>query len=147
MTIEVPQELESVLKFEALRRGLSAERYVCEVIERELMPVMEAHIPGTPPESVYGVSAKCGGDPSEEEIDQNPREYSAQLPIQSTNELPEGTIIVVSPLTSILTALPSGGTMSLSWISSRNGVAGRKTRLVSIAAHGKSIISAIGSSP
>lgn len=70
MTIELPAELEPVLKARANAHGISVSGYVREVVERELAPL--ATQPAGPAfETGHGALAGTGRAPSAEEIEQN----------------------------------------------------------------------------
>ena len=71
MTIELPEELAAVLKFQANARHVSPDCYVREVLERDLASSLEAQSAGTPFKTGRGMFAKYGPAPSAEEIDAN----------------------------------------------------------------------------
>ena len=71
MLIELPETLEPALKAQADAHGVSVAVYVREVVERELAPAQEAEPAAAPFKTGYGVLAKYGPAPSEEEIDAN----------------------------------------------------------------------------
>jgi hypothetical protein len=70
MTIEVPQNLEAILKAQANARGVSPAGYVREVLERDLAASVETQS-GAPFKTGRGMFAKYGQAPSAEEIDAN----------------------------------------------------------------------------
>jgi hypothetical protein len=74
MTIQLPQELEAALKAQASVRGLTAEDYLRELIQRELASALHAEKPPRPFKTGYGMLAKYGPAPSAEEIDENRRD-------------------------------------------------------------------------
>jgi plasmid stability protein len=71
MIIELPEKLEAALKVQANARGVSADGYVCEVLERDLASSLEAQSPGVPLRTGRGMFAKYGQAPSAEEIEAN----------------------------------------------------------------------------
>jgi hypothetical protein len=74
MTIELPQEIEAALKRKASLNGVSAEAFVRAVIERELEPTLPAQKSGPPFKSGYGILAKYGPAPTNEEMEENRRD-------------------------------------------------------------------------
>lgn len=70
MTIEIPEKLEAALKAEADAHGVSADDYVREVLERNLM-LGKAQLAGVPFKTGRGIFAKYGQAPSADEIDVN----------------------------------------------------------------------------
>jgi len=71
MTIELPEELAAVLKFEANARRVSPDGYVREILERDLASSLEASVPGIPFKTGRGMFARYGPAPSADEIDAN----------------------------------------------------------------------------
>ena len=70
MTIEVPQQLEEVLKSQAQAAGLSPEQYVCEMIERSVSEIHGKEV--LPPfKTGFGMWKKYGVSLSAEDIDEN----------------------------------------------------------------------------
>ena len=72
LTIELPDDLEQALKAKAMAQGVSLAGFTRHVLE-EAVKVPEAQAL-TPKKSGYGMLAKYGPGPSEEEIDENRRE-------------------------------------------------------------------------
>ena len=74
MTITLPLEPQKEAKLAALARarGISADDLVREAIDKILDSVPDQHL--APKKSMYGLLAKYGPSPSEEEIDENRRE-------------------------------------------------------------------------
>ena len=70
MTIEVPEVLEASLKAHAEASGLSPDRYVFNLIERDLLNQPETSSTA-PFKSGLGMWKKYGISLSEEEIDEN----------------------------------------------------------------------------
>ena len=70
MTIEVPEELEEVLKSQAQAAGLSPEQYVCGIIERSVNGIQEKE-PLPPFKTGFGMWKKYGPCPTDEEIAEN----------------------------------------------------------------------------
>ncbi len=71
MTIELPSELEVAIKGVADARGISPDRYVLEVLERNLInspPPDTAQVPFT---SGFGMLAKYGSAPTDAEMAEN----------------------------------------------------------------------------
>jgi plasmid stability protein len=71
MNLELPEELEAALKVQANAHGVSPADYVCEVLERDLAPSLQAQSPGIAFKTGRGMLAKYGQAPSAEEIDAN----------------------------------------------------------------------------
>jgi hypothetical protein len=71
LTIQLPDKLEAVLKAEANARGVSADGYVRDLLERDLAASLEDRTPGPPFKTGRGMLAKYGPAPSAEEIDAN----------------------------------------------------------------------------
>ena len=71
LTIELPEELEAILKAEADAHGVSPANYVRDILQRELAPSLEKQISGPPLKTGWGLLAKYGPAPSAEEIDAN----------------------------------------------------------------------------
>ena len=74
MTVTLPLEPKKEAKLIALaqERGLSADDFVREAIDKILDAVPDRQL--TPKKSMYGLLAKYGPGPTEEEIDENRRE-------------------------------------------------------------------------
>jgi plasmid stability protein len=71
LTIEIPQALEAPLRAQAQAQGVSADRYVRELLESALTPETDSLEPF---ETGRGMFAKYGPAPSAEEIDENRRD-------------------------------------------------------------------------
>jgi len=71
MIVDLPEKLEAALKAQANAHGVSPEGYVCEVLERDLAPSLQAQASGIPFKTGRGAFAKYGQAPSAEEIDAN----------------------------------------------------------------------------
>jgi len=73
LTIQLPDKLEALLKAEANARGVSADGYVRDLLERDLAASLEdqTQTPGPPFKTGRGMLAKYGPAPSAEEIDAN----------------------------------------------------------------------------
>jgi plasmid stability protein len=71
LTIELPDELEAALKAKAMAQGVSLAGFTRQVLEEAVKPEAQKL---KPKKSGYGLLAKYGPGPSEEEIDQNRRE-------------------------------------------------------------------------
>jgi len=71
LTIEVPEELEAALKAKAMAQGVSLAGFARQVLENAVKAEGQ---PLKPKKSGYGLLAKYGPGPSEEEIDENRRE-------------------------------------------------------------------------
>lgn len=71
LTIQLPDKLEAVLNAEANARGVSANDYVLELLERDLAASLEGQPPGPPFKTGRGMFARYGSAPSVEEIDAN----------------------------------------------------------------------------
>ncbi len=72
ITIEIPGDLEAVLKAKALAQGVSLAGFTRRVLE-EAAKLPERH-ELKPRKSAYGLLARFGPGPSAEEIDENRRE-------------------------------------------------------------------------
>jgi len=72
LTIELPDELEAALKAKAMAQGVSLAGFTRHVLEEAVKPVEGQKL--RPKKSGYGLLAKYGPGPSEEEIDENRRE-------------------------------------------------------------------------
>jgi len=72
LTIELPDDLEAALKAKAKAQGVSLAGFTRHVLEESVKPA-EGQGP-KPKKSGYGLLAKYGPGPSEEEIDENRRE-------------------------------------------------------------------------
>lgn len=73
LTIEIPENLAAALKAKAQAEGISADRFVADVLQKTLAPDL-AQASSQPFETGYGMWAKYGPAPSAEEIDENRRE-------------------------------------------------------------------------
>ena len=71
MLIELPETLEPALKAQAEAHGVTIAVFVREMVERHLTPTPEAESSAPPFKTGYGMLAKYGPAPSEEEIDAN----------------------------------------------------------------------------
>jgi hypothetical protein len=74
LTIEIPDDITSVLKAQAQAQGISAARYASRIIEENLTPAIERESSRQPFETGYGMWAKYGPVPSAEEIDEKRRD-------------------------------------------------------------------------
>ncbi len=72
LTIELPDDLGAALKAKALAQGVSLAGFTLHVLEEAVKPVEGQKL--KPKKSGYGLLAKYGPGPSEEEIDENRRE-------------------------------------------------------------------------
>jgi plasmid stability protein len=72
LTIELPDDLEAALKAKARTQGVSLAGFARQLLEEAVKPVEGQKL--TPKKSGYGLLAKYGPGPSEEEIDENRRE-------------------------------------------------------------------------
>ncbi len=72
LTIELPDDLEAVLKAQAQAQGVSAAGYAQHVLQQALTEEKGPAL--KPKKSAYGILAQYGPGPSEEEIDENRRE-------------------------------------------------------------------------
>ncbi len=71
MMINLPEKLEAALKLQATAQGISPAGYICDVLERELAPALEAQSRSIPFKVGRGSLAKYGQAPSSDEIDAN----------------------------------------------------------------------------
>jgi plasmid stability protein len=71
MIIELPEKLEAALKVQANAHGVSPAGYVCDVLERDLAPVLEGQSSGASFKTGRGMFSKYGEAPSAEEINAN----------------------------------------------------------------------------
>lgn len=69
--VELPAEIEASVKAQALVRGLSAEAYLRDVVERDQRLAVESASFQRPLKSGWGLCADLGTAPSAEEIDEN----------------------------------------------------------------------------
>ena len=81
VTIDLSEQNTAMLRAQARAAHMPPERYLREIVERALhgQPVPTAHgqpegQPLKPKKSAYGLLAKYGVGPTEEEIDENRRE-------------------------------------------------------------------------
>jgi plasmid stability protein len=76
MTIDLPAELEAALKAHASAQGLSVERFVRQIVERQIRESQ----PGTAPfKTGRGAFAQYGLAPSSQEIETNRAEIFARF--------------------------------------------------------------------
>lgn len=73
LNIEIPDKIAAVLKAKAQAQGVSADRFITDVLEKTLTLDL-AQESSQPFETGYGMWAKYGPAPSAEEIDENRRE-------------------------------------------------------------------------
>lgn len=71
MILELPQDLETALETQAREHGVSTATYLSEILRRELASSIVSRPSGVPRKTGYGMFAKYGPAPSEEEIDEN----------------------------------------------------------------------------
>jgi hypothetical protein len=71
LTIELPDDLEAALKAKAMAQGVSLADFTRHVLEQAAEVAARR---GKPKRSGYGLLARYGPGPSEEEIDENRRE-------------------------------------------------------------------------
>ena len=72
LTINLPDDLGAALKAKALAQGVSLAGFTLQVLEEAVKPDGERKL--KPKKSGYGLLAKYGPGPSEQEIDENRRE-------------------------------------------------------------------------
>jgi plasmid stability protein len=72
LTIDLPDDLAAALKAKALAQGVSLAGFTRQVLEEAVKPAEGQR--NKPKKSGYGILAKYGPGPSEEEIDENRRE-------------------------------------------------------------------------
>jgi len=72
LTIELPDDLEAALKAKAMAQGVSLAGFTRHVLEEAVKPPEAQKLRSK--RSGYGLLAKYGPGPSEEEIDENRRE-------------------------------------------------------------------------
>jgi hypothetical protein len=72
LTIDLPDDLGAALKVKALAQGVSLVGFARHELEEAVKPADEREF--KPKKSGYGLLAKYGPGPSEEEIDENRRE-------------------------------------------------------------------------
>lgn len=72
--MQLPDELGAVLKAHALAQGVSTDHFISRVLEQTLRAKTQPASLSGPFESGYGMWARYGPAPSEEEIDKNRRE-------------------------------------------------------------------------
>ncbi len=72
LTIDLPDDLDAALKAHAKAQGVSAAGFVSRVIQQALSEKQDSAV--KPKKSAYGILARYGPGPSEEEIDRNRRE-------------------------------------------------------------------------
>jgi plasmid stability protein len=72
LNIELPDDLEAALKAKALAQGISLAGLTRHVLEEAVKPPAAQKL--KPRKSGYGLLAKYGPGPSEDEIDENRRE-------------------------------------------------------------------------
>lgn len=73
LTIEIPENLAAALKAKAQAEGISADRFVADVLQKTLATDL-AQANSRPLKTGRGMLAKYGPAPSAEEIDENRRE-------------------------------------------------------------------------
>jgi len=78
LTIEIPDELAAALQAKAQAEGLSPDTYVGRVLEKTL--VVEAEPVRRALKSAYGILAKYGPAPSDEDIAEVRREMWGNFP-------------------------------------------------------------------
>ena len=71
LMIQIPDELEALLKAQANASGVSTDGYVRNLLERELAAALEHQPQGPPFKTGRGILAKYGPAPSAQEIDAN----------------------------------------------------------------------------
>jgi plasmid stability protein len=71
LTIQLPDQLEALLKAQANAHGVSADSYIRHLLERDLASSLEDPKPGPPFKTGRGLLAPYGPAPSAEEIDAN----------------------------------------------------------------------------
>jgi plasmid stability protein len=71
MIVDLPENLEAALRVQANAHGVSPEGYLCEVLERILIPDLQLQFVGVPFKTGGGSFAKYGQAPSDDEIDAN----------------------------------------------------------------------------
>lgn len=71
LTIDLPDDLQAALKAKAQAQGTTVAGFARHVLEEAVKPPAENP---KPKKSAYGLLAKYGPGPSEEEIDENRRE-------------------------------------------------------------------------
>ena len=72
LTIELPDDLGAALKAKALAQGVSLAGFTRHLLEEAVKPAEGQEL--KPKKSAYGLLAKYGPGPSEEEINENRRE-------------------------------------------------------------------------
>jgi plasmid stability protein len=72
LTIELPDDLEAALKARAMAQGVTLAGLTRQVLEEAVKPPEAQKL--KPKKSGYGLLAKYGPGPSEQEIDENRRE-------------------------------------------------------------------------
>jgi plasmid stability protein len=72
LTIDLPDDLGAALKAKALAQGVSLAGFTRQLLEQAVEPAEGQEL--KPKKSGYGLLAKYGPGPSEEEIDENRRE-------------------------------------------------------------------------
>jgi plasmid stability protein len=72
LTIELPDDLEAALKAKATAKGISLAGLTRHLLEEAVKPLEAKEL--KPKKSGYGLLAKYGPGPSEQEIDENRRE-------------------------------------------------------------------------
>jgi hypothetical protein len=74
VTIDLSEQDASALEAQAREAQMPPERYLSKVVERALHVGEAAEEPRKPRKSAYGLLAKYGPGPTEEEIEENRRE-------------------------------------------------------------------------
>ena len=72
VTVELPDDVGAALEAQAHAQGVSVAGFTRHVIEQAIQPATGQKL--KPKKSAYGLLAKYGPGPSEEEIDENRRE-------------------------------------------------------------------------
>ena len=72
LTIDLPDDLAAALQAKALEQGVSLVGFTRQVLEEAVKPTERQKL--LPKKSGYGLLAKYGPGPSEQEIDENRRE-------------------------------------------------------------------------
>jgi len=73
LNIDIPDNIAVLLKAKAQAQGVSADRFITDVLEKALAPDLTQERP-RPLKTGRGMWAKYGPAPSAEEIDENRRE-------------------------------------------------------------------------
>jgi hypothetical protein len=73
LSIDIPDNIAAALKAKAQAQGVSADRFITDVLEKTLAPDLTQE-PPRPLKTGRGLWAKYGPAPSAEDIDENRRE-------------------------------------------------------------------------